>query len=241
MPWRERARHFLAWRRLRTSAWGAMLDQQDILLAALSWQPTGVVRVMVYEHQHAPQGLVHLSERDDWLVQTLRSLGAHLPQQLRTMVLALGDGRCRQGVLNWEGATDLRRLQAEVQLEAAAVWGVDADAVGFDFHIEPGASTGALQQVHWAACLQDELRRWQQHARHAGWRLPVVEPEQQAVRRAAMHLRGETWRHWAESPQDWQFSRTPERDLSESDWTALQHGPMWRPLVACGAALGVLL
>ena len=241
MPWRERARHFLAWRRPRTSAWGAMLDQQDILLAALSMQPGGVARVMVYQHQHAPEGLVHFSERDDWLVQTLRNLGMHLPKAQRTMVLALGEGRCRQGVLAWDAAADPRRLPAEVQLEAAAAWGVATAAVGFDFQTEPPASPGAPPQVRWAACLREELQRWQLHARQAGWRLPVVEPEQQAVQRAAMHLHGETWRHWAESPQDWQFSRTPERPLAELDWTALQSGPMWRPLVACGAALGALL
>ena len=239
MPWRPRASSFPVWRRSRTNAWGAMLDQQDILLAALSWQNTGAVRVMVYEHQHAPDGLVHLAERDDWLVQTLRSLGAHLPRSLRTMVLALSDGRCRRGVLTWDGLGGLSRLQAEVQLEAAAVWGVAPEAVGFDFHLE--AAVEVPQDVPWAACLREELRGWQRHARSAGWRLPVVEPEQQAAQRAALHLRGQAWREWADSPQDWQFSRTPERTLDEIDWPGLQMGPMWRAMVACGAALGALL
>ena len=243
MQWRERLAGFLAGRRRRTSAWGAMLDQQNILLAALSLQKTGVVRVMVYEHQHAPEGLVHLAERDDWLVQTLRSLGAHLPTGLRTMALALGESRCRHGVLEWPGAPESRRLEAEVQLEAAAAWGVAPEEVGFDFSVQEVAlPTGTpVQQVRWAACLREELQQWQQHARSAGWRLPVVETEHQAARRAALHLQGDTVQHWAESPQDWQFSRTPERAPDMLDWPNLQSSPMWQPLVACGAALGALL
>jgi len=241
MQWRQRAADFLAWRRQRAHAWGAMLDQQDILLAALSVQKTGVVRVMVYEHQHAPEGLVHLSERDEWLVQTLRSLGAHLPARLRTMVLALSEGRCRQGVLAWHGAHGLRRLEAEVQLEAAAAWGVSPEDVGFDFRVDEASPTADTSTVQWAACLREELVQWQQHARSAGWRLPVVETEHQAARRAALHLHGDTVQHWAQSPQDWQFSRTPERAQGELDWPHLQGSPMWQPLVACGAALGPLL
>ena len=234
MQWRERLAGFLARRRRRTSAWGAMLDQQNILLAALSLQKTGVVRVMVYEHQHAPEGLVHLAERDDWLVQTLRSLGAHLPTGLRTMALALGESRCRHGVLEWPGAPESRRLEAEVQLEAASAWGVAPDEVGFDFRSEAG-------EVRWAACLREDLQQWRGHARSAGWRLPMVEPGHQAAQRAALHLRGEAAGHGADSPQDWQFSRTPERALTDVDWPQLQTGPLWRPLVACGAALGLLL
>lgn len=241
MQWHPRVRGFLAWRRQRSTAWGAMLDQQNILLAALSLQKTGVVRVMVYEHQHAPEGLVHLAERDDWLVQTLRSLGAHLPASLRTMVLALGESRCRQGVLAWSGALESPRLAAEVQLEAAATWGVSPEEVGFDFHMDEALSAAGEQQVRWAACLREELQQWQQHARSAGWRLPVVETEHQAARRAALHLHGDTVQHWAQSPQDWQFSRTPERGPDELDWPHLQGSPMWQPLVACGAALGALL
>jgi Tfp pilus assembly PilM family ATPase len=184
---------------------------------------------------------VHLSERDEWLVQTLRSLGSHLPARLRTMVLALSENRCRQGVLTWQGPQDLRRLEAEVQLEAAAAWGVPPEEVGFDFHVDEASLTAGTHDVHWAACLLEELTQWRQQARSAGWRLPVVETEQQAARRAATHLCGETGQHWAESPQDWQFSRSPQRALADLDWPQLQSGPMWQPLVACGAALGALL
>lgn len=238
MQWSPWAKQLWNWRRSRHSAWGAMLDQQEILLAALSLQQTGGVRVVVFEHLHAPEGLVHLSERDDWLVQTLRGLGAHLPPRLRTMALALSEDRCRQGVL--EGLSqDPRRWPAEVQLEAADAWGVGPEAVGFDFRIEDDGQAQGLR-VHWAACLREELQQWRQHARSAGWRLPVVEPERQAAQRAAMCLRGDTLQQWAESPQDWQFSRAAQRAWAEVDWPRLQDGPMWKPLVACGAALGAL-
>jgi len=233
MQWFRQANRFLVRHRRRTSAWGALLDQQDILLVALALQKTGAVRVMVYEHQHAPEGLVQLSERDDWLVQALSGLGSHLPAQRRTMALALDKARCRQGVFAHDGATGLP-LQAQVQLEAAAAWDVAIDAVGFDYQVD-------AQAVHWAACLREDVQQWRRHARSAGWRLPVVEPDLQAARRAVLHWRGDVGRQWAQSPQDWQFSRTPERGLTDVDWPQLQASPLWRPLVACGAALGILV
>lgn len=239
MQWSQGAKGLWAWRRQRTRAWGAMLDQQDILLAALSLQQTGGVRVVVFEHLHAPEGLVHLSERDDWLVQNLRGLAGRLPARLRTMALALGEERCRQGVLEALTTLDPRRLLAEVQLEAASAWGVGPEAVGFDFRIEDDDDQVSAR-VHWAACLLEELQRWRHHARSAGWRLPVVEPERQAAMRAATCLDGEALEHWAVSPQDWRFSRVPQRLWSDVDWPQLYDSPMWRPLVACGAALGLL-
>ncbi len=235
-PW---AKGWVAWRRQHNRAWGAMLDHQEILLAALSLQQTGVVRVVVFEHLHAPQGLVHPSERDDWLVQNLRGLAGHGPARQRTMALALGEERCRQGVLECSNAQGARGVLAEVQLEAASAWGVSPEAVGFDFRIEDGADP-VSSRVHWAACLLEEVQRWRHHARSAGWRLPVVEPERQAAMRAASSLDGEVLDHWAVSPQDWRFSRTPQRLGSDVDWSQLSGSPMWKPLVACGAALGLL-
>lgn len=234
MQWFKRASQLLAGRRRRSNAWGALLDRQEILMAALALQKAGAVRVMVFERQQVPEGLVQTAERDNWLVQALSGLGSHLPAQLRTMALALDDERCRQGLLEHEGSLGAQQWQAEVQLEAASVWGVAPEEVGFDFHAEASG-------LRWAACLREDLQQWREHARSAGWRLPVVEPEGQAARRAALHLRGDSGGHWADSPQDWQFSRTPERTLADVDWPQLQAGPLWRPLVACGAALGVML
>ncbi len=239
MTHRQASRLFASWRRPRTSAWGAWLDQQEMLLVAVALQPTGLARVVVFEHLHAPHTLADPAERDDWLVQSLRGSGAHLPSRLRTMALALGEDRCRQGVYTWDGVGEPRQLEMEVQLEAAAAWGVAADAVGFDFRTDPASPSGV--QVHWAACLLEDLAKWRQHARSAGWRLPVVEPGQQAAQRAAVCLRGDSWQQGAESPQDWQFNLAPERGADELDWPQLQARALWKPLVACGAALGALL
>ena len=228
------------WQGRSHTAWGSLLDEQEILLAALSSQQAGAVRVLVFDHLRAPGELSDAAARDDWLVQSLRLSARHLPSRLRTMALALREGRCRQGTLQWSGSLDMATLEAEVQLEAAAALGVAPEQVGFDFH--PGsAPANADTPVHWAACLRTELAHWQNHARKAGWRLPVVEPEHQAARRAASCLRGEPFQQWATSPLDWQFSLTAERDISERDWLQLQTSPMWGPLVACGAALGALL
>lgn len=234
MQWLKHARHFWLEQRRRSHAWGAILGQQDILLAALSLQKSGTVRVLVYERQHVPEGLLQSAERDDWMVQTLRGLSRHVSAQQRTMVLALDPTRCRQGVLEPVQAMAPHQLQAEVQLEAASVWGVTPDEVGFDFRTD-------ARRVHWAACLQKDLRQWRGHARNAGWRLPAVEPDDQAAQRAVLHWRGNLDRQSADSPQDWQFSRAPERGMAEVDWPAWQSGPLWSPLVACGAALRVLV
>lgn len=234
-------RRWLAhWRRRNTTAWGSLLDEREILLAALAVQPSGSVRVVVLEHLRAPEGLSGPAARDDWLVQTLRGPGEHLPARLRTMALALREGRCRQGVMDCPLELAAGALEAEVQMEAAAALGVEPSQVGFDFHAEP-VTLQAVRRVHWAACLRTELQHWQDHARSAGWRLPVVEPEQQAARRAALHLGAEHWQQWATSAQDWQFSQTAQREMSDHDCRQLQSSPLWGPLVACGAALGALL
>ncbi len=233
-------RRFWPWRQRVDTAWGSLLDEQDILVAALSLQKAGRIRVLVFEHVRAPDDLDDTSARDNWLVQTLRVPGQHLPANRRTMALALRESRCRQGTLFWQGATDPRTLAAEVQLEAASALGVDPADIGFDFQVVSAAPhEGVL--VHWAACLRSELQQWQRHARKAGWRLPVVETEHQAARRAATHLSGELQQHWAHSPQDWHFEGSPQRELAGPLWAQLQTSVAWGPLVACGAALGALL
>lgn len=236
----ERKSHWLApWRRRQATAWGSLLDEQEVLLAALSRQQGGGVRVLVFERLRAPAGLNDAAAREDWLVQTLRVQGVHLPARLRTMALALREGRCRHGTLLWEGAIPSAALEAEVQLEAAAALGVDPSQIGFDYRVQ-AQTPSAPTQVQWAACLRSELQHWQGHARNAGWRLPVVEPEHQAARRAAMCLRGDPI-HWATSAQDWQFSALPEREVTDAQWQQWQTSALWGPLVACGAALGALL
>lgn len=228
----------MAWRR-RQSAWGALLDEQQILLASLVLQANGSVRVAVFGHQHTPVGLVPPDERDDWLVQQLRAASAHLPRRERTLALALHASRCRQGVYQPTAGLGPRQWLADVQLEAAMALAVAPDEVGFDVD-PPFDAHSTPPQVHWAACLRQDLQRWQGQAQSAGWRLPVVEPEHQAARRAAVCLRGDARSHGAQSPQDWQFDRVASRALDDAQWQRVQSSPQWGALVACGAALGLL-
>lgn len=228
----------LAWRR-RQSAWGALLDENQILLASLVLQSNGSVRVAVFEHQHTPVGLVPPDARDAWLVQQLRSISVHLPRRERCLALALHASRCRQGVYPVPTGLSPRQCLADVQLEAASALGAAPDEVGFDVGPPFEVSTAA-PMLHWAACLRQDLHRWQGQARQAGWRLPVVEPEHQAARRAALCLHGDARAHWAQSPQDWLFDREASRTLDDAQWQTLQISPQWGALVACGAALGLL-
>lgn len=238
MPLQQTLGWLGAWRR-RASAWGALLGEEHILLASLAVQSTGSVRVAVFEQEQAPAGLGAHGARDHWLVQRLRAASARLPRRERALALALHAGRCRQGEYLAAAGLNPSQLAAEVQLEAASALGVAPAEVGFDFALLPG-SPAAVQPVQWAACTHQDLQHWQDHARRAGWRLPVVEPEHQAARRAASCLRGDAQLLWAQSPQDWQFERRPVRRLDDAIWQAVQTLPQWGPLVACGAALGLM-
>lgn len=226
------------WRR-RSSAWGAVLDAQHILLASLALQGSGAVRVAAFEHQHAPPDLGPPEMRDSWLVTQLRQASAQLPRRERTLALALHHSRCRQGVYQPASVLGPDQLSAEVQLEAANALGVGPHEVGFDYEVQT-ETDAEPPSVLWAACRYQELLHWRAHARRAGWHLPVVEPEHQAARRATSCLRGDARAQWAQSPQDWQFERRPVRSLDEAEWQALQAAPQWGALVACGAALGLL-
>lgn len=231
-------RRLMAWRR-RPSAWGALLGEQQILLASLVVQANGSVRVAVFEHQHTPAGLVPPDESEGWLVQQLRAASANLPRQERCLGLALQAGRCRQGVYQAAAGGGPRQWLADVRLEAAMALAAGPDEIGFD--VDPpfdAHSTPPL--VHWAACLRQDLQRWQDQAQRAGWRLPVVEPEQQSARRAALCLHGDVRALAAQSPQDWLFDLQARRTLGDAQWQALQSAPQWGALVACGAALGLL-
>ncbi len=236
--------HRLSWGRLmawrqRQSAWGALLDEQQVLLASLVVQTNGSVRVAVFEHPHTPAGLVLPDEREGWPVQQLRAASGRQPRWERTLALALHAGCCRQGVYQPAAGGGPRQWLADVRLEAAMALAAEPDEVGFDVDPPFGAHS-TPPQVHWAACLRQDLQRWQGQARRAGWRLPVVEPEHQAARRAALCLRGDTRAHGAQSPQDWLFDRVASRELDKAQWQALQASPQWGALVACGAALGLL-
>lgn len=225
-----------AWRR-RHSAWGARLDEQHILLASLVVQANGSVRVAAFEHQHAPVGPWPPDARDAWLVEQLHGVGAGRPRRERSLALALHTSRCRQGVYTPPPGLAPAQCLADVRLEAAQALGTVPEDVGFDVALPSGADPQP-GVVHWAACRREDLQRWLGHARRAGWRLPVVEPEHQAARRAAQRLRGDA--HRAQSPQDWLFERSTTHTLDEGQWEALQASPQWGALVACGAALGLL-
>lgn len=215
-------------------AWGALLDEQDIVLVGLAVQHSGDVRVVHCEQMQAPQGQALQAQRDDWLAQGLRALAPRVPPRQRTLALALGGQRCREG--HWEGAHDPASDPARTAKEAALAWGVDEAAVNFDYRIE---SDG--WRLSWAACLHHDLQRWQSHARQAGWRIPVVEPARQAALRAVVRQCGDVLQPWADAPRDWRFRRDTETVRSAPDWAIFHSDPVARPMAACGAALRGLL
>lgn len=240
MRWSKAAQGLAFWRRQRASAWGAMPDRQEILLAALSRQQTGGVRVVGFHRFHAADGLVQPDASGQTLAQALRRLGEPLQRQARILALALDDSRCRQGLLNLPSGLKSGQLAAEVMLEAAGLWGVSASEVSFDFG-QPQVSGDGGMMVPWASCLRQELLQWQAHVHGAGWRLPAVETEAQALERAALCWLGDEAQRWADVPQDWRFATAAQRARTDLDWQRLSVWPLRKPLAACGAALGALL
>lgn len=97
----------------------------------------------------------------------------------------------------------------------------------------------ALLSVHWVAAPREPVLSTQRQLRAAGWRVPQIEPETLAARRAAECLLGEPGLPWAVPVRDWQFAQRTQRSVSEAAWRALQDSPHWGPLAACGAALAV--
>lgn len=244
MRWSKVAQGLAFWRRQRASAWGALPDRQEILLAALSRQQTGGVRVVGFHRLHPADGLVQPDAPGPALEQAfeqaLRRLGEPLQRPGRILALALDDSRYRQGRLNLPSDLKPAQLAAEVMLEAAGLWGVPASQVSFDFG-QPQAGSDGRMVIPWASCLRQELLHWQTHVRNAGWQLPAVETEAQALERAALCWLGDDAQRWVEAPQDWRFATAAQRARTDLDWQRLSGWPLRKPLAACGAALGALL
>lgn len=241
MLWSKALQGMAFWRQQRASAWGAMLDRQGLLLAALSRQQAGGVRVVGFHRLHLPDGLVQPDSPRHALTRRPRGrLVQALGRQGRTLALALDADRYRQGVLSVSPGLRPDQLVAEVQLEAAGAWEVSIDEVSFDFDQSRTGGDAGLAVV-WAACLRHELRQWQAHVRDAGWQLRAVETEAQALERAVLCWLGDEVQPWAEAPQDWRFAVTAQRTRTAVDWQRLAGWPLQKTLAACGAALGALV
>ena len=180
------------------------------------------------------------------------------------LALAWPQADCRQGVLVWPGEPDTPALRAEVHLEAATALGLPPADVGFDFQVQSQVQAQAQvhAQVHaqmlepltsrpsvpepnavsvtWVAAARTDLLAGQRRLRAVGWRVPHIEPEALAARRAAECLLGEPALPWAVPVRDWQFALRSQRSVPEPTWRALQDSPHWGPLAACGAALAVM-
>ena len=220
------------------------MDDRGVTLVCLGRSSGGDVRVLQALHLRAPAWAQAPDSHHDWLVETLREASAQEVRRHRCLVLALPMDRCQSGVFHAPEGMTPEALQAEVQLEAAQSLNVSAQEVSFDLEAQP-AKTAAAHGVRWLACLRSEVQAWQRHTREAGWRLPAIEHQQQAVQRSLRYMRGDVHKLLAQAHQDWQFS-DPHADhravdvLPEEDWIGLQGRPAWAWLSACGAGLRAL-
>lgn len=226
------------------SAWGIAMDERGVTLVCLGRSGGGDVRVLQALHLLAPAWAQAPDSHHDWLVETLREASVQEVRRHRRLVLALPMDRCQSGVFHAPKGMTPEALQAEVQLEAAQSLNVSPQEVGFDFEVQ-AAKTAAMQQVHWLACLRSEVQAWQRHTRSAGWRLPAIEHQPQAVQRALRCMRGDVHKLLAQAHQDWQFSDPHANHgtvdaMAEDTWVDLQGLPAWAWLSACGAGLKAL-
>lgn len=220
------------------------MDDRGVTLVCLGRSVGGDVRVLQAQHLLAPVWAQAPDSHHDWLVETLREASAQEVRRHRRLVLALPMDRCQNGVFHAPEGLTPEALQAEVQLEAAQSLNVSAQEVSFDFEVQ-ATETAATQCVHWLACLRSEVKAWQRHTRAAGWQLPAIEHQPQAVQRALNHMCGDVYKLLAQAHQDWQFSDFDAGHgamdaVTEDAWIDLQGRPAWAWLSACGAGLRAL-
>lgn len=265
MQWLSQWRTALAWPRTRSMAWGAVLGDGCIVVAALSATRADGVRVLACHRMQVPPGLLSPGLDGAGWAAHLQTMGQGVPRAQRLLALAAPPALCLQGQITHQPQPGQRWRHADGQamahLEAAAAWGLDADEVGFDFALSPSqafaqtslnapphapsqpsvAAQGAAQHLQWAASPRVHLDHWAAHTAAAGWQLAVVEPVSQSLARATAHWHGPRQMQMTDPAQDWQFVRQPKTHVHPS--TAPPQGAQgddpW-PFLACGAALGLL-
>lgn len=227
-----------------TSAWGVALQMQGVSLVSLVQTAAQEVRVQQALVLLPPAWAQEPDSHHDWLVQALAELSGQEVRRHRRLVVALPAERCRTGRLHLPMTMAHEALLAEVQLGAAESLQVDPAEVSFDVQFEPSDNPDQ-QCVHWLACLRSEVQAWHGHTRAAGWRLPAVEHQAQAARRAFQAMQGGLQALQTRAHQDWQF-HWPQAYRSEPDEALdqalqpLQDTPAWAWLCACGAGLRAL-
>lgn len=227
-----------------TSAWGIALEARGVTLVCLGRSDVGEIRVQRAMHLLPPAWAQATDSHHDWLVQALREASEQEVRRHRRLAVALPMDRCRSGQIDCPVFLSAEALQAEVQLEAAQSLNVSAQEVSFDLEVHATGSPVA-QRLSWLACLRSEVHAWHRHTRAAGWRLPAIEPHEQAARRAAQALRGGARNLQAQPHQDWQFSEvgttaSAGHDVPEDVLSSLRGTPAWAWLCACGAGLRAL-
>lgn len=230
--------------RRRTRAWGVASADQSVSLVCLGRSDGQVVRVLNALHMALPDWTQAPDMHQDGLVQMLGEFSGQEGRRHRRLVLALPMARCQSGQLECPLTLGAEALQAEVQLEAAQQLKVPASQVSFDFEVQRtnGAQT---QRVQWLACLRNEVYAWHRHTRAAGWRLPAIEHQEQAARRAAQALQGGVKNLLSQAHQDWQFRAIGMADGAGDAWwdealISVRDTPAWAWLCACGAGLRAL-
>ena len=206
MPSWSRFWQQLASRRVRR-AWGLASDGQDWALMGLSFHKVVGVRVQAME-KITPTGSDHAAFG---FSEGLRRVGVRARQQVS---VALAEDKVIAGVLELPAELSRDDWASEVQLEVAQVLGLAPDEVNFDFEADP-VSQGLLTRVHWVGCDQLHILALRDEVRTAGWQLDSVEPAWYAAHRAVCHLKGGVDSLLTQSPQDWQFDLTVDKDLGQ--------------------------
>jgi hypothetical protein len=228
-------------------AWGLAPSGRAWALVGLSCQSANLWQV------HASSVLIpplDLSQPDAaWLRQALveASHPSRFMRQPLAMSLPAGDVVSGQMVCPLQ--LPERDWPAEVQLEVAEALKLPPEAVHFDF-APFGHGLSGPSNIQWVGCARSVVLQHQQWIRDSRiWRLACVEPEMDALRRAAQALLGGLPSLLKQAPQDWQFRWPPEPVAalgstefgvgaqSEDALRATLTSPAGSRLVAAGLAL----
>jgi hypothetical protein len=243
---------FVSWLQQRmlkrsiTLAWGLAPEPEGWFLAGLSRDASPFLKLNTAQHLNVAKDDPGLTDLSQGLRQSVIARGAF--QGRRRVNMGLAMDHVVSGVMAMP--VDLRSSdrEAEVQLEAARVLGLEPHQVSFDWQAAM-LTDGQAHALHWVACDKDWVDLFHQCVRRSGWQLASVEPVNQAARRAAACLCGGLSSVLTQPVQDWQFDLSMLSDMDAADETwgvagvldEALHDAMQTPIGPRLAAVGLAL
>ncbi len=204
-------------------AWGLASGRQAWTLVGLSLQSANLWRVRTSSVLSPQPGLSSLDA--SWLSQALVDASHPSKGTRQPLAMSLPDADIVSGQMPCPLQLPKQDWPADVQLEVAQALNLPPEAVNFDFVLTAPGVTGP-SHLQWVGCARSVVLQHQQQIRASRvWRLASVEPEMDALRRAAQALLGGLPSVLKQAPQDWQF-RWPDEPGAAVGGAVVENGAL---------------